>query len=67
MRFSLHECMVKKNFFLRSLNESVTYIKLTYQSNKENTFFLDIKVSLGNDKVFVDVYVKPTDSRHYLH
>ena len=59
--------MVKKNFFLRRLNESVTYIKLTYQSNKENTFFLDIKVSLGNDKVFVDVYVKPTDSRHYLH
>ena len=59
--------MVKKNFFLRSLNESVTYIKLTYQSNKENTFFLDIKVSLGNDKVFADVHVKPTDSRHYLH
>ena len=61
--------MVKKKFniFLKNLNELSPCITFTYEPNKENTVFLDIKVSLRNGKVYTDVYVKPTDCHQYLH
>ena len=52
---------------MKSLNEFDPCSKFTYDSNKESIVFRDIKVSFGNGKVFTDVYVKPTDSRQYLH
>ena len=52
---------------MKSLNEFDPCIKFTYESNKESVAFLDIKVSLINDKLFTDVYVKPTDHHQYLH
>ena len=36
----------KKVTFLKSLNEFDTYIKLTFEFNKESSAFFDIKVSL---------------------
>ena len=61
--------MAKKKFyiFLKNLNELSPCITFTYEPNKENTVFLDIKVSLRNGKVYTDVYVKPTDCDQYLH
>ena len=41
--------------------------KFTYEFNKESIAFLDIKVSLRNEKIFTDVYFKPTDRHQYLH
>ena len=52
---------------MKSLNEFHTCIKFTCESNKESIAFLDIKVSLRSDKVFTDVYIKPTDRHQYLH
>ena len=60
--FSLYGRKVGKNvtFFLKYLNKFDHCTKLTYDSNKENIAFFDIKVSLRNCKVFTDVNVKPT-------
>ena len=61
--------MVSQNFkpFLGSLNEVHTDIKFTYESSKESTAFLDLKVSLNNSKIFIDFYVKSTDRHQCLH
>ena len=53
--------------FLKNLNEFDPCVKFTYDSNKENIVFLEIKVSLVNGKVFTDLKVKPTDYHKYLH
>ena len=39
------------NIFLKSLNEFDACINVTYESNKENITFLDIKIGLRNTKV----------------
>ena len=45
------------NNFLKSLNELDSYIKFTYEPDKDNSAFLEIKVSLRNGHVFTDFYV----------
>ena len=61
--------MVSKNFklFLGSLNAFHTDIKFTYESSKESVAFLDLKVSLNNSKIIIDLYGKPADRHQYLH
>ena len=53
--------------FLLSLNQFHADIKFTYESSKESTAFLDLKVSIKNIKIITDLYVKSTDSHQYLH
>ena len=45
------------NNFLKSFNELDPYIKFTYESDEQNSAFLEIKVSLRNGQVFTDLYV----------
>ena len=42
-------------------------IKFNYESNKENTTFLDLEVSLSENKLTADLHTKSTDKYHYLH
>ena len=52
---------------MKNLNEFDPCIKFTYASNKERIAFLDIKLSLRNGKVFIDVHVKSTDHHQHLN
>ena len=42
-------------------------MKLTYVSCKENIAFLDLKVSIKNNKIITDFYINETDHHQYLH
>ena len=53
--------------FLRSLNEFHTDIKFTYESSKESIAFLDLKVTVKNNKIITDLYVNSTAHHQYLH
>ena len=53
----------KLKFFLDDLNKYHPNINFTHQSNKEYINFLDLTVSLLDNRVSTDLYVKPTD-RH---
>ena len=57
--------MVKKK--IASPKEFDSCIKFTCMSNRENTAFIDKKVSLRNRKVFTNEYFEPTDGHQYLH
>ena len=57
----------KLKFFLEDLNKYHPNINFIQQSNKEFINFLDLTVSLLDNKVSTDLYVKPTDRHHYLH
>ena len=50
-------CQEEFNNFWKSLNELDPYIKFTYETDKENSAFLEIKVSLRKGPVFTDLYV----------
>ena len=54
-------------YISRRLNEFDTDIKFTYESSKESTAFLDLKVSIKNSKIITDLYVKSTDRHQYLY
>ena len=53
--------------FLADLNNYNSHVKFTYESNKENISFLDLKVSLCDGKLTTDLHVEPTDRHQYLH
>ena len=57
----------KLNSFLEELNNYHPNIKFTHESSKENIFFLDLFVSLSENKLYTDLYIKPTDRHQYLH
>ena len=57
----------KLQFFLADLNKYYPNINFTHESNKECINFLDLKVSLLNNKLSTDLYIKPTDRHQYLH
>ena len=57
----------KLKFFLDDLNKYHPNINFTHQSNKECINFLDLTVSLLDNKVSTDLYIKPTDRHQYLH
>ena len=57
----------KLKFFRDDLNKYHPNINFTHHSNKECINFLDLTVSLLNNKVSTDLYIKPTDRHQYLH
>ena len=57
----------KLKFFLADLNKYHPYINFAHESNKECINFLDLKVSLLDNKLSTDLYIKPTDRHQYLH
>ena len=57
----------KLKFFLADLNKYHPNINFTHESNKECINFLDLKVSLLDNKLSTDLYIKPTDRHQYLH
>ena len=48
----------KLNSFLEELNNYLS---------KKNISFLDLSVSLSENKLYADLYIKPTDKHQYLH
>ena len=67
--FSLFGHMVKKNWksSYKNFNNCHPNIKFTYEFNKENISFLDLKVSLSGGQLTTDLHVKSTDKHQYLH
>ena len=57
----------KLKFFQADLNKYHPNINFTHESNKECINFLDLKVSLLDNKLSTDLYIKPTDRHQYLH
>ena len=57
----------KLNFFVDDLNKYHLNINFTHESNKECINFLDLTVSLLDNKVSTDLHIKPTDRYQYLH
>ena len=57
----------KLKFFLDDLNKYPPNINFTHESNKEWIKFLDLTVSLLDNKVSGDLHIKPTDRHQYLH
>ena len=57
----------KLNSFLEELNNYHLNIKFTHESSKGNISFLDLSVSLSENKLYTDLYIKPTDRHQYLH
>ena len=57
----------KLNSFLDELKNYRLNIKFTHESSKENISFLDLSVSLSENKLYTDLYIKPTDRHQYLH
>ena len=41
-------------------------MKFTYETSSDTVNFLDLNVSLRNGAIHTDLYIKPTDSHHYL-
>ena len=54
-------------FFLDNLNKYHPNINFTHESNKKCVNFLDFAVSLLDNEVSTDLYIKPTDWHQYLH
>ena len=52
---------------IEHLNEKHPTVKFKPAWSQTTINFLDITVSLIDWKVMTDLYVKPTDSHHYLH
>ena len=53
--------------FLQELNNFNLDLKFTYESNKKEIPFLDLKVKLNEGKISTDLYIKSTDKHQYLH
>ena len=66
MTYFLFRHTVKKNF-LEDLNKYHPNINFIHESNKECINFLDLPVSLLDNKVSTELYIKPTDRHQYLH
>ena len=57
----------KLKYFLDNLNRYHPNINFTHEPNKECIKFLDLTVSLLDNKMSTDLYIKPTDRHQYLH
>lgn len=53
--------------FLTFLNSQSDQLKFTMEMGDQQLCFLDVKVSIVNNKLETTVYSKPTDSHLYLH
>ena len=57
----------KLKFFLDNLSKYHSNINFTHESNKESINFVDLTVSLLDNKVSTDVYIEPIHRHLYLH
>ena len=57
----------KLDSFLTFLNEQSPDLKFTMEIGGKSICFLDLKISIINQKLVTTVYSKPTDSHLYLH
>ena len=53
--------------FMKEFNNYHPNIKFTYELNKENITFLDLNVSLSENKSSAEFHAKSTDKYQYLH
>ena len=69
MIFSCYDSMAKKNLkkFLEFRNCYHPTIKFTADYSREEIHFLDVPVRKTNNQLVTDLYIKPTDTRQYLH
>lgn len=57
---------LKPNEFLNILNELNNDIKFTMEVDSRQLAFLDVMVNIENDKIWMDTYSKPTDTKRYV-
>ena len=65
--FYLEHGEKKLRNFVETLNKIHPTIKFTAEWSQKSINFLDIKVSLIDGQLEIDLGVKPTDSHQYLH
>ena len=53
-------------FFLEKIKKIHPTIKFTADWSCSSVNFLDVKVIIKDGKIITDLYVKPTDTHHYL-
>ena len=53
--------------FIQHLNSSTTFFKFTHETSTTSVNFLDVTISIKNNKIETDLYCKPTDSHNYLY
>ena len=53
--------------FIIEFNNYHSTIKFIYESNKGNITFLDLNVSLSENKLTANLYIKSTDKHQCLH
>ena len=53
--------------FLNELNKFYPNLSFTYETSEERVNFLDLNVSIRNDAISTDLYIKPTGGHQYLH
>ena len=57
----------KLRTFLEKLNKFHSNIKSTHESSKENISFLDLHVTLLEEQLETNLYIKSADRHQYLH
>ena len=57
----------KTTEFIGVLNKKHPTVKFTGEWPKTQIIFLDVTVYLENEKIKIDLYVKPTETHLYLH
>ena len=53
--------------FLNRLNDFHPNLKFTHEKSKSSVSFLDVSVSIVDNKIETDLYCKPTDCHQFLH
>ena len=62
----LENDILKPNEFLSILNKLNKDIKFTMEVDSRQLAFLDVMVNIENDKIWMDTYSKPTDTKRYV-
>ena len=57
----------KLMLYLEDLNKCHPNIKFTHETNKEDIFFLDLKVKFLDGKISTDLFLNSTDHHKFLH
>ena len=59
-------CEESLKLFLEKINKVHLTIKFTADWSYSSVNFLDVKVIIKDEKIIIDLYVKPTDTHQYL-
>ena len=59
-------CEESLKLFLEKINKVHLTIKFTADWSYSSVNFLDAKVIIKDEKIIIDLYVKPTDTHQYL-